>query len=264
MNDVRPVARTHSVAACGYELFVRELDGAREMGVSPAPARLLVHNALSSSAIWEPALPFFARGARVIAPDLPGHGRSSALPPGAFAPDMPRILAALLEACDVAQADVIGASRGGAFSLALAARFPRRVRRLVLVGATGMPQRLSPRGTLRARYGELVYDRALMNEVREQFAADGTRAVEYERRRAASLTSADRREGLVPLLPLVRCRTLLVWGEHDRHVPLAWGEMLRDSLPDARLVVMPGVAHLPHYEAPEKFAELTNDFLAAS
>ncbi len=256
MDNLRP---GRAITVAGYDLFVRELGAEGPL----VPPRLLVHNALSSSKIWSRVLPLLAHHTRCVAPDLPGHGDSADLAAGAPAPDMPQVLAALATECGMPTFDLIGASRGGGFALDLAARFPQRVRRLVLVGATGMPARLVPSGTLRARYDELVYDRVLMNEVRTSFAADGARAVEYERRRAHALTAEQRRDGMEPSLSQVTAPTLLIWGEHDKHVPLAWGELLRDRLPDARLEIMRGVSHLPHYEAPEAFAALVNEFLAS-
>ena len=125
-----------------------------------------------------------------------------------------------------------------------------------------MPHRFVPAGAWKARYEDLVYDRVLMNTVRERFARDGARAIDYERRRAAAMTADERRDGALPLLASIVAPTLLVWGEHDKHVPLAWAEALRERIAHATLVVMPGVAHLPHYEAPAEFAALVNEFLA--
>jgi len=227
------------------------------------PARLLVHNALSSHVIWEHAMPFLAQQTRCLAPDLPGHGDSSALSPTGPVPDMPAILDAFLDELAIARADLIGASRGGGFALAMAARFPERVRRLVLVGATGMPQRLVPMGTLRARYDELVSDQALAEIVRDRFAEIAQRSVTYERLRGAAQKTADRTSGLLPFAARIQADTLLVWGVHDKHAPVAWGRELVQTIPRARLVVMRDVAHLPHYEAPQQFAGLVNEFLAS-
>lgn len=259
MSDLDKVAASRRIVAGGYSIFLRELGAEGPL----VPPRLLVHNALSSSKIWARAMPLLAHHTRCVAPDLPGHGDSADIPADAAVPDMPHVLVAVAEACGMPVFDLIGASRGGGFALALAARFPAHVRRLVLVGATGMPARLLPTGALRARYDELVYDRDVMNLVRTSFAADGARAVNYERRRATALTAAQRRDGMEPLLHSIIAPTLLIWGEHDKHVPVAWGELLRDRLPTARLEIMPGVAHLPHYEAPEEFAALVNEFLAS-
>lgn len=255
--DTPPAGR--HIAVNGADIFVRELGAEGPL----VPPRLLVHNALSSSKIWARAMPLLAHHTRCLAPDLPGHGDSADIPADAAVPDMPHVLVDIAEECGMPVFDLIGASRGGGFALGLAARFPQHVRRLVLVGATGMPARLTPSGGLRARYDELVYDRDLMNHVRTAFARDGSRAVGYERRRAAALTSAQRRDGMEPLLHLITAPTLLVWGEHDKHVPLAWGQLMRDRLPNARLEVMRGIAHLPHYEAPAEFAALVNEFLAS-
>ncbi len=246
----------HTAHAAGYDVAYDDVGTEGPI----LPVRLLVHNALSSHVIWERSIAQLAHATRCIAPDLPGHGHSSAV---TSAPDMPAVLDALLEALGLARVDVIGASRGGGFALAFAARFPHRVRRLVLVSATGMPHRFVPKGTLRARYDELVHDAALGHHVRERFASIAQKAVTYERLRGAVQTEADRENGLLPLAREIAADTLLVWGEHDKHVPLAWAHELQRTIPHARLHVMRGVAHLPHYEAPGEFAALVNEFLAS-
>ena len=128
----QPAGRRITIS--GYSLYVRELGSEGPL----IPPRLLVHNALSSSKIWARAMPLLAHHTRCVAPDLPGHGDSADLARDAPVPDMPHVLVDIAEECGMPMFDLIGASRGGGFALGLAARFPQRVRRLVLVGATGM------------------------------------------------------------------------------------------------------------------------------
>ena len=60
----------------------------------------------------------------------------------------------------------------------------------------------------------------------------------------------------------VRSPTLLVVGELDQPDFLAIGRRMAESIPDARLKVMPDVAHLPPMEAPQAFGRLVLDFLS--
>jgi magnesium chelatase accessory protein len=61
----------------------------------------------------------------------------------------------------------------------------------------------------------------------------------------------------------VRNPVLLLHGESDPAIPLAWAREAQSWLPDARLDVLPGLGHLAHEEAPEKAAALIAAFLAA-
>lgn len=54
--------------------------------------------------------------------------------------------------------------------------------------------------------------------------------------------------------------TLLLWGEQDELIPLACGEDAASLIPDAKLVVLPNVGHIPSIEAPADFARLVSEF----
>ncbi len=57
--------------------------------------------------------------------------------------------------------------------------------------------------------------------------------------------------------------TLILWGADDGWVPLSAGESLRDALPAARYVVLPGLGHVPFEEDPEAFSQAMQEWLAA-
>ena len=61
----------------------------------------------------------------------------------------------------------------------------------------------------------------------------------------------------------IQAPTLVVWGAHDRLVPLAYGEAWARSIPGARLVTLDRCGHLPPLEQPERFAEVVLGFLDA-
>jgi pimeloyl-ACP methyl ester carboxylesterase len=54
---------------------------------------------------------------------------------------------------------------------------------------------------------------------------------------------------------------LLIWGEHDKIVDVEYGRKFCAAIPGARMVVIPGVGHVPQVEAPEKFDTLVADFI---
>jgi len=55
--------------------------------------------------------------------------------------------------------------------------------------------------------------------------------------------------------------TLIVWGEHDRIIPLAHAYQAHEAIPNSRLAVMEGVGHYSHVEEPAHFVEILKDFL---
>ena len=57
--------------------------------------------------------------------------------------------------------------------------------------------------------------------------------------------------------------TLIIWGDSDTVIPLKEGEYLQSILPDAELVLMQGVNHIPHIEDHDKFIEIVLGFLSS-
>ena len=57
----------------------------------------------------------------------------------------------------------------------------------------------------------------------------------------------------------------MIWGEHDRMVPLSHGETYAESMPQAQpLKIIPDAGHSVHIEQPELMAQIVSDFLAAN
>jgi pimeloyl-ACP methyl ester carboxylesterase len=96
---------------------------------------LLLHGGLGSTEMFAPIMPALTDHRTVIAVDLHGHGRTAL---GARKIDLVAIgkdMGAVLEKTGFKQVDVFGYSFGGGVALQLAAQYPEKVRRLVLVSA---------------------------------------------------------------------------------------------------------------------------------
>ena len=73
---------------------------------------------------------------------------------------------------------------------------------------------------------------------------------------ARAAAAADTRD----LLGRIAAPTLLLWGEHDARSPLAVGERMRDAIPGAELVVIPGCGHVSNLEQPDRFNAAVREF----
>src|SRR6266568_3748833 len=115
----------------GIETFVAT--GGREFDTS-LPAVVFLHGAGFDHTTWALHSRWFAHhGHGVLAPDLPGHGRSSGAPLPAIA-EMADWTAALLDAAGASKAWLVGHSMGSLIALETAARHPAKVSALSLIG----------------------------------------------------------------------------------------------------------------------------------
>src|SRR5215212_4269644 len=122
---LQPYAR--SMALEGRRLFYYEA------GASDAPPLVLIHGLGDEADTWWRVLPGLARNRRVIAPDLPGFGRSAGPSDGYTGPFFARTIAGLLAALGIARATLAGHSLGAAVAQRLALAQPSLAERLVLI-----------------------------------------------------------------------------------------------------------------------------------
>ena len=99
-----------------------------------ARAVVFIHGAAHDHTVWVMPSRYFARhGLRVVAPDLPGHGRSAGKPLTTIEA-MADWVAKLLDVCGIANATIVGHSMGALVAHALATRHGARVDALALLG----------------------------------------------------------------------------------------------------------------------------------
>jgi len=239
---------------------------------------LLIHGYPLSNMLWDMQMVDLVDIARLIAPDLRGHGMTDPTEPpysmGLFAEDC----ADLLEQLGIEGPVVIGGlSMGGYIAFEFCRRYPERVAGLILAAtragadspeakeardqATGvaiaegtaaivegmLPKLLAPDNY--ETQPELVeYVRDMMLETSE----DGV---------VGALTAMRDRPDSTPDLPALDIPVLILHGAEDQLIPLAEAEAMQAALPKAKLVVVPGAGHLPNLEQPEIFNDAVREFL---
>jgi pimeloyl-ACP methyl ester carboxylesterase len=282
----RARARELDVDAAGVVTHVLEWGG----GGTDATPLVLLHGVLSRGAAWERTAPRLAgAGRRVLAPDMPLHGRTRTPMDLEVGPEgMCSWLEALLDALGVGAADLCGLSMGGAVASHFAARRPARVRRLVLVDAANVVPLAGPYGAFleemrEALAGALGAGVSATSQCwTEEIGLDGpaagasgmcadpiiSGALMYIESQGVPLAQV--LSGLELLRPLgaeglsaIRASTLAIWGELDPYFPAAGAEAaLRGGLHDVHVEVMQGVGHNPVDGRPDEFVRLVTSFLA--
>jgi 2-hydroxy-6-oxonona-2,4-dienedioate hydrolase len=189
---------------------------------------------------------------RVVAPDLPGYGKSPT-PPQPL--DVPRLADALtdwLDLLEIERAQFVGNSLGCQVAVDLAVRRPERVERLVLVGPTMDPA--AP--TIPAQAWRLARD-----VVRESPLLNLAQSRDYLRmgpRRIVSTARFALADRIEEKLPRVAAPALVIRGSRDAIVPQEWAERVAALLPRGRLVVVPA-AHAAHWGAAHAVARLVEE-----
>lgn len=144
-------------AALEASVELVEVDGVgvawRHLGPPEADTVLLVHGGAAHSGWWVEVAPELARDHHVVLADLSGHGDSDHRPAyraELWAEEMAAVLRATGVGATTGPAAVVGHSMGGLVAMAMGARFPELVSRLVLVD-TRLPLRELPPPTAPAR-----------------------------------------------------------------------------------------------------------------
>jgi pimeloyl-ACP methyl ester carboxylesterase len=260
-----------------------EIDGnlLHYVGAGQGEAVILLHGVGGSTFSFRFTIPELARYFRVVAVDLLGCGYSARPVKGDYRlSTQARMIRDLMDRLGIGRAAVVGHSMGGPVAMRLALSFPERVSRLVLVSSAtdeilrrgARPARLfrpfmttfgpffmNSRRFRRWERRTAVHDPAhITDEVLEghmRFARMKGNMRAQARTLAGWLSDP-------PFYPeQVSQPTLVLWGEHDRWLPLEGGRELAASIPGARLEAVRSAGHMVLEEQPATSNRVLLDFL---
>jgi 3-oxoadipate enol-lactonase len=238
------------------------------------PPLVLFHSLLSDRTSFDRIVPNLAATFRVVVPELPGFGASRAVE-GGLPGVADRMAACVREAAAGEEAIVLGNGYGGFVALHMAIRHPGIATRLILAdcgAAFSEPGREAFRNMAAAARGKGLaaitsvamrrlfapaYQEAHPELMREREAAFLRTDVDVFHAACVALAGLDLR----PDLPKVTVPVLVMVGDQDEATPPPMSEELNAMLPDARLHVLKGCAHVPQLQAPEAFLEAIDNFL---
>ena len=263
------------VDVAGFKLHVRD------SGSQTDPAVILLHGLGSSLHTWEPWAQSLSGTHRVIRYDLPGFALTGADPAGNYSEARGmEVLAALMDKLAIPRASIVGNSMGGRLAWNFAANYPQRIDKLVLISPDGfespgytygkspdvpvlvsMMRYVLPKAFLRMNLAPAYADASLLSDAiltryHDLMLAPGVRDAMIARMGQTVLTDP------VPALRRIQAPTLLLWGEKDALIPLANAADYSNALPNAELVTLPDLGHVPHEEAPAASLAPVQAFLA--
>jgi pimeloyl-ACP methyl ester carboxylesterase len=247
----------------GLEAYVAT--GGRDFDAA-LPALVLIHGGGMDHSVWALHSRWFAHhGYAVLAPDLPGHGRSAGGPLATIG-NMADWIAALIAGAGVARAWVIGHSMGALVALETAARHPARVSALGLIG-TGAPMAVGADLLKAAAANQHIsIDMVALWGLGPAATLGGCRAPGLwmlggaERVLEATrpgvlfndLSACNDYKDALAAAARVAVPVTVILGERDLMTPLKAGQALAAALPGARTVALNGAGHLLMAERPDQ------------
>jgi pimeloyl-ACP methyl ester carboxylesterase len=230
------------------------------------PTVVFLHGAGMDHTAWAQHDRWFAHhGYNVLAPDLPGHGRSS----GALLPDIAGMAdwtSALLDASGAKQTKLIGHSMGSLIALELAARHPDRVSALVLVG-TAAAMTVGPDLLKAAEANDhaavdmvsiwgLGHAAGLGGSLAPGLWMHGGAQRLLERCNDGvlfnDLAACNAYQNAAAAAAGIKVPATVVLGERDMMTPAKAGRALAAAIPNSRTVMLRGAGHMMMVERPDE------------
>ena len=240
---------------------------------------VLIHGFPLDNRIWESQISTLSDRYRVIAPDLPGFGKSQPPPKSAFTLEsLAETLHAFLTQINATPCALAGLSMGGYMSFAYERKYPTTLKALLLVdtkaeadtpdGKAGRNKMIEPARTGGSKpiaatmlpkmiTAESQKNRPqLAQQVNAIMEACPPLTIEY------ALSAMRDRNDFRDCLPSVAEPTLIIVGDNDPITPPAVAESMHKAIPHSKLVIIKSAAHLSTMEQPEQVNQALRQFLA--
>jgi 3-oxoadipate enol-lactonase len=245
-------------------VFVNGIDIAyARSGIGKTPL-VLVHGYPLDHSIWAKLLPLLAADFDLILPDLRGFGRSGLVGTRFTMVDMAADIAGVLDHLGISRVFIAGHSMGGYVSLAFAHTFPQRVAGLGLIASQALadtPERKQARYEAAVRISTsgveavatdmppmLTSNQEVQRTLQELIAKQKPGGV------AGALKAMAERKDMTMELSKFRFPVVLIHGDADALIAIERARALKTILPEAELVELSGVGHMPMMEAPQAVA----------
>jgi pimeloyl-ACP methyl ester carboxylesterase len=286
----------NSKETCTYEEAIQKLakgkfvtiDGKKVHYVEAGNGRpiILIHGFLYHTVMWKNNIDALAEKFKVYAVDLWGWGYSERLKETEYSFERyGKQIVGFMDALNIKRATLAGQSMGGAISVYVAAHYPERVDRLILVDPAVIPYPMTTIGKIYQLpfIGEFMNaipgDALLRNNIRTIWFYDKYKATEeYCREVLQPLCIKGSYAGTMFILrnvlkdPYVEEEAnllakkpipiLIIHGREDKAIPLDRSKRLHDLWKGSKLVIFDKAGHSPHEEYPEKFNKLALEFLS--
>ena len=238
---------------------------------------VLLHGYLESLRVWDDFVELLTDKVRVVAIDIPGHGRSSNIAPVHTMELMVDVVAGVLDALQIDKVTLVGHSMGGYISLAFCAAYAERLEGLVLLSSSPNPDTEFKRENRRreialvragkkdmlarvapeAGFAEMNRDslRRYINNLVEQVHITDDEGI------VALLGGMIERKDQNEMLRNSRVRQLFIMGTHDGYIPVEAAQEFIAKNPQAKVAWLDKSGHMGFIEEPEACATALLEFV---
>lgn len=258
-----------------------------ELGHRDKPAILLLHGVPENLQTWYDIAPSLSQDYRVLAIDWPGFGGSDAFID--LKDHNPRTFAAVgmdfLNTLQIEYAHVMATDIGLSPALIMGVENPERIGRIVVMDGIPFPttaysswevRSFGRKNSIRAKAlikwfpkisAKIAYNKGfykgsnIPKEIQDEFLADGYNKSTQNAFLSYFQNNAPGQTYLESRIHEVQQPVLVVWGRHDRFINVRLGEVLAESLPNARLEIIEDSGHFVHMDKPEKLLQVSEAFL---
>jgi pimeloyl-ACP methyl ester carboxylesterase len=260
---------------------------------------ILLHGIGHSARAWDHTMLPLAARYDVIAPDLPGCGKSDKPRTDYSLGNQAAAVRYFMDALGIDRATIIGHSLGGGVTMTFSYLYPERVHRMGLISSGGLGKELggifkaanlplAPRFVMRALFHPRVrLARNIFSELAFMAGADPlfARPGGFMRDTEEMLLDMEDPQAQAAFLGMLRASSnvlgqavsaldrlhlaeqfpvLIVWGANDRIFPVSHARRAARVLPGARVEVFDDCGHMPQIEKPREFVDVLLDWLAAT
>jgi triacylglycerol lipase len=241
------------------------------LSTGAGPSVVIVHGVGGHKEDWQGVAIALAKTHRVFAIDMLGFGASSKNGDDLSMPVQASAIKALLDHEHVKRADLVGNSVGGWVTATVAANYPKRVHRLILIDAAGFkamfegppPVNFDPGNaeemqklidiTINSDVGKTP---GLAQQAYDRYVASGEKAISATW--SKSLFQSPRLE---ELFPKITAPTLVLWGADDKLFPAALAGSFSSQIAGSQKMLIPNAGHFPQIDNPSATTAAIVEFL---
>ena len=236
------------------------------------PVILILHGWGASSNSWSKVQDILAgKGYRVICPDFPGFGKSKAPEKPWDVSDYAQWVIEFIQSQNIDKFSLIAHSFGGRVAVKLSAKYPQKIESLIFCSSAGIKHEpdLQTKGIYEiTRLGNKVFAQKFLSNFKDKaknVLYFFLRRKDYARAKGVMRKTLQRvlKEDLLSYLSKIRTKTLIIWGEDDKYVPIKDAHTFKEKIEGSKLEILLGAGHSPHFERPGRLAEIIFNFLKA-